>query len=164
MFGAPYRGDGVCQHPHSERACRWALVVRILLVGLFKSRMYTWLWNAKHRKNLKNWTNSPLAPSITPIRTQTPIFFFVALGPRYNMTQVIFKFDKAFWRNTRPRNRPDFVENGGHIRGAVSRLPRKVARVCDTRLLQDVPAYEMRHKSNFYLKSFRSNRPSTCWS
>jgi len=124
----------------------------------------TWLWNAKLRKNLKNSTNSPLAPSITPIRTQTPIFFFVALGSRYNMTQVIFKFDKAFWRNTRPRNRPDFVENGGHIRGAVSRLPRKVARVCDTCLLHDVPAYEMRHKSNFYLKSFRSNRPSTCWS
>ena len=64
----------------------------------------------------------------------------------------------------RQRNRPDYVENGGHIRGAVSRLPRKVARVCDTRLLQDVPAYEMRHKSNFYLNSFRSNRPPTCWS
>jgi len=151
MFGAPYRVDGVCQHPHSARPCSGSLGVRILLVILFNTCTYTWLWNAKLRKNLKNSTNSPLAPSITPIRTQTPIFFFVALGPRYNMTQVIFKSDKAFWRSTRPRNRTDFVENGGHVWGAIARFPRKIAQACDTSCIQDTVAYNTRYKSNFYL-------------
>ena len=38
----------------------------------------------KTPKNLKNSTYSPLAPSITPIRTQTCVSGFVALCPRYN--------------------------------------------------------------------------------
>jgi len=69
MFGAPSRGEGVRQHPHSVGPCRGATVVCILRVDLFNTRKYSWLWNAKLRKNLKNWSNSPLAPSITPIRT-----------------------------------------------------------------------------------------------
>jgi len=47
----------------------------------------------------------------------------------------------AFWRNTRFRNRTDFVENGGYIWGAIARLPRKGAPVCDTRSLRDALYY-----------------------
>jgi len=158
MFGPPLRGEGVRQHSHSARPCSASPGVRILLVNLFNARTYTWLWNAKLRKNLKNSTNSPLAPSINPIRTQTPIFFFVALGPRYNMTQVIFKFDKAFWRSTRFRNRTDFVENGAHVWGATAQLPRQVAQVCDTSWLQHSQPYKIRHKSNIYLVRFCNSR------
>jgi len=67
------------------------------------------------------------------------------------MTQVISKSDKAFWRYTRPRNRTDFGENGGHVWGAIARFPRKVAQACDTCCIQDTVAYNTRYKSNFYL-------------
>ena len=53
-----------------------------------------------------------------------------------------FESDVAFSRNTLPRNRPeinyddddddDFAENGGQVWGAVTRLPRKLAPLCDT--------------------------------
>jgi len=46
----------------------------------------------------------------------------------------------AFCRNTQPRNRPDFVKNGGNVRGPISQLPSKIASVCDTRCLKDTPA------------------------
>jgi len=56
----------------------------------------------------------------------------VGLGPCYNTVKVISISDKAFWRNTCPRNRADFVKNGGHVRGAIARLSRKVALAYDT--------------------------------
>jgi len=64
----------------------------------------------------------------------------VGLGPCYHAVSANFKFDVAFCRNTRPRNRPDFVENGGNVWGAVAQLPSEVASVCDTRYLKYTPS------------------------
>ena len=51
-----------------------------------------------------------------------------------------------------------FRSKWGHVLGAVARLSRMVSPVCDTCLLQDAPAYETRHRSNFYLIRLRSSR------
>ena len=49
----------------------------------------------------------------------------VGLGPCYHAIEANFKSDVAFCRNTRPRNRPDFVKNVGHVRGAVMFINKK---------------------------------------
>jgi len=64
----------------------------------------------------------------------------VGLGSCYHVMSADFKSDVALCINTRPRNRPDFVKKGGHVRGAGAPLSSKVALVCDTRYLRDTPS------------------------
>jgi len=73
---------------------------------------------AVERQTLKtpNSTNYPLSPSITPHRIQNRIVF-CSPGSFFITLCKLFKSDKAFWRNTRPRNRTNFVKKGSHIRG-----------------------------------------------
>lgn len=115
---------------------------------------------AVERQTLKtpNSTNYPLSPSITPHRIQNRIVF-CSPGSFFITLCKLFKSDKAFWRNTRPRNRTNFVKKGSHIRGGglLPGSPAKRARAWYT-ICVHVCHYKTWHKNNFYRIWFHGDR------